>query len=103
MPSPPSAHGHEVEEVEDEDDGDDEDDEDNDDDLKDEGNGHQAVVGASGGYAVEAECEFDADEDRTDCEFPGVAPDEASDIDRVTVPAEVVWAEVLDILTARLM
>jgi hypothetical protein len=53
-------------------------------------------VSATEGYRVEVECDVDDDDDTTECEFSGIAPSDASDIDRITVPADAVCAEVID-------
>lgn len=64
------------------------------DDDDDKANGRE--VSSSGGYRVEVECDVDDDDDTSECEFSGIAPSDASDIDRITVPADVVCAEVID-------
>ncbi len=53
-------------------------------------------VSATEGYRVETECDVDDDDDTTECEFSGIAPSNASDIDRITVPADGVCTEVID-------
>lgn len=60
------------------------------------GDGTNPVVAAAEDYTVETECEFDDDDNITKCEFSGIAPDDASDIGRLTVPADALCAEVLD-------
>jgi hypothetical protein len=58
--------------------------------------GNQSALFTNDAYTVEVDCDFDDNDNRTECEFSAVASRDASDVLRLTVPAELVCADVLD-------
>lgn len=57
---------------------------------------NQPGVVVSGGYLIEVDCDFDEDDNVTECDISADDTWDVPDVDRLTVPAEAVCADVLD-------